>query len=234
MLVRHSIQWAQKLVLIFLLIYGSLAVCQTPLNGELDQDTHLVYSESPYLISENLIIPQNIHLTIEPGVTILLESMKKIYCEGIIEAYGTADSVITFSSTTQNGSDVLWDGLFFQKSKVYYTHHYEYIKGNLLRNCIVEKSLHGITIQNDASIMVDSSVIKANEIYAMYIENCDSSLVINSEISNNHFFGVRIISIDSVYRNQFVNTRFQNNVLSAIELEALKGSLKYFQKLLRC
>ncbi len=54
--------------------------------------------EGPYLVSENVIIPRNASLTIEPGTNVYFEAGAKLTVVGILRAVGTADRRIRFTA----------------------------------------------------------------------------------------------------------------------------------------
>lgn len=76
--------------------YGSSG---TPVGGIIWENTTWTLESSPYIITATIQIPNNVTLTIEPGVTVISnlgwrENM--FLLNGIIHAHGTADSRITF------------------------------------------------------------------------------------------------------------------------------------------
>ncbi len=199
---------------------------QTIIGGVLSENTRLRFEHSPYLVSDDLIIPDTVTLQIDPGSTLLFEKQKKISSEGVIVAIGTQDSLILFTSSDTKKEEK-WKGIYLYKSKVDYTSSHEYISGNIIKNCIVENSIHGINVGHEGSFMLDSSLIHENEIYGIHIKNCDSCILINSEIHNNAVIGVKVTSIDSTRYTKILNCSFYNNTSAAIEIEALKGTFKF-------
>ena len=70
----------------------------TTVSGELTGNTTWTLSNSPYIIENTILIPEQVNLTIESGVTIVTQLTNGTLFEinGIIDAKGTADSHITF------------------------------------------------------------------------------------------------------------------------------------------
>ncbi len=72
-------------------------------------------SGSPYLIQGHVMIPDNLTLTIEPGVTVNFQGAYKLYVQGRIIAIGTVTDTITFTATdTASG----WQGIQFDNTPV--------------------------------------------------------------------------------------------------------------------
>ena len=68
---------------------------------------------SPYLIEEKIIIPFGSNLIIEPGVEVLFQGHHQIDVKGSINAIGTQDERITFTSDRGNP----WNGIRFDFSE---------------------------------------------------------------------------------------------------------------------
>ncbi len=80
----------------------------TILTGTLDQNTVLYSTFSPYLVAEEITIPQNGRLIIEPGVTVLFQEAGAINCLGELVCNGTsADSVFFVADNSLTG----WRGI---------------------------------------------------------------------------------------------------------------------------
>ena len=70
----------------------------TQVGGVITSDTIWTSANSPYLITSTIQIPENVNLTIEPGVTVTAQSDigTMFLINGIIQAHGTATNKITF------------------------------------------------------------------------------------------------------------------------------------------
>ncbi len=68
---------------------------------------------SPYLISGNILLPNDSTLTIQPGVTVNFQGTYKLYVQGRLLAIGTVADTVTFTaSDTTNG----WLGIRFDNT----------------------------------------------------------------------------------------------------------------------
>ena len=93
---------------------------QTNLSGTLSQDLTLITSESPYQLSDHLIVGEGITLTIEPGVTIDAAGTQQILIQGgTIDSNGTLDSPIVFNSA--NGASISLKQTNLALSKIKFT-----------------------------------------------------------------------------------------------------------------
>ena len=80
-------------------------------SGEISGTWSLV--NSPYYITENITVPSGDTLKIDPGVQIKAYQSTRITVKGTMLAIGHPDSLITFSSNT---NDQLWSGVTFDTS----------------------------------------------------------------------------------------------------------------------
>lgn len=78
-----------------------VATGETVIGGTLSSNTTLATANSPYTLSEDLIIPAGITLTIQPGVTINMPALRNIRVQGILNIAGTAAQKVTI--TGRNG-----------------------------------------------------------------------------------------------------------------------------------
>ncbi|MEA2043298.1 MAG: T9SS type A sorting domain-containing protein [Bacteroidota bacterium] len=98
-------------LLSLLIIITSASLAQTNVNGE---QTGIWYaSNSPYLVTGDLIVPANQTLTIESGVTVNFQGHYKMTVTGKLEAIGTISDTIYF--TTDNHTEG-WGGIVFDEA----------------------------------------------------------------------------------------------------------------------
>ncbi len=70
----------------------------TQVAGPLTGNTTWTVLDSPYIITDTIVIPENVNLTIEPGVTVTIQSSSDIMflINGVIQAHGDATNKIIF------------------------------------------------------------------------------------------------------------------------------------------
>ena len=90
------------------------------LKGPIFQNTVLKRFDGPFLIEDDLIIETGATLTLEPGVQILAKTFPNrkigIYAKGILNAKGTEDLPITFTSNNLEPTRSDWSGITIYSS----------------------------------------------------------------------------------------------------------------------
>lgn len=83
---------------------------ETLLSGTLSADTTLSLGSSPYVITEDLIVPSGITLTVPAGVEIRMNPERNIRVMGSLQVNGTVSQKVNFVG--RNGA--LWGGISFE------------------------------------------------------------------------------------------------------------------------
>ncbi len=81
----------------------------TEISGTLTQDTTLIASEGPYMITGDLIVPSGILLIVEPGTTLFFNSGTGITVNGTLQAEGNEYAHIRMAPNPQSATR--WDGI---------------------------------------------------------------------------------------------------------------------------
>lgn len=156
-----------KLLVPFLVVAvyftGTLAKADTFINGTITENRTLSPSGNDYIVTEDVIIPEGITLTILPGTVIRFYSGKSIFVnKGILKAEGSASNPILFDLFDPLGTNEShWNSIQFINSKTVLDSNNQYLSGSHLENVRILKAATGISLS-------DSSVILANNVY---IEN---------------------------------------------------------------
>jgi hypothetical protein len=82
----------------------------TALGGVLTKDTTLEAKLSPYLLGSDLVVPEEVTLTVEPGVVVWTVGRRTIRVEGRLSAVGTTAKPILFLPAVPSGPDD-WRGI---------------------------------------------------------------------------------------------------------------------------
>ena len=72
------------------------------LSGVISSDLTL-YPAQQYIVTDNIVIPQGVALTIKPGTTLKFAEGKSMMVAGTVNALGTKDSLITFTKRNLGG-----------------------------------------------------------------------------------------------------------------------------------
>jgi hypothetical protein len=113
--------------------------------GNLTTDTVWTSANSPYIITDTIVIPENVKLTIEPGVKVTTQSSSGIMflINGIIQAHGEATNKIIFDGN--------------ENSNFFETNH-TVGKGFLdLDYCIIRNGLSAFWLTNTAYLNLTNS-----------------------------------------------------------------------------
>ncbi len=108
--------------------------------GDLAQNTTFDEAGSPYVIEEDLTVPAGIVLTVEPGARLLFKSGVSLIVEGEIQALGTVEKPILFSSAETDPQPGDWGQIRFvtADTTLSYDGDWNYVKGSRLDYCIIE------------------------------------------------------------------------------------------------
>lgn len=88
-------------------------ITPTDISGGIASDTTLTLSNSPYLVSSNVVLAPSYTLRIEPGVHIRFASSTQIEIRGYLDAVGTVAAPIVFTaSDPTSGSKLYWNGIY--------------------------------------------------------------------------------------------------------------------------
>jgi hypothetical protein len=102
---------------------GKVAAAQTAVSGGIYSNTSWTLENSPYLMTNNIVVFPGVTLTIEPGVEVRVKenggSGTQFYLEtrGSINMVGTVDAPITFRADTALTTVGAWQGFLVKNSQ---------------------------------------------------------------------------------------------------------------------
>jgi len=169
---------------------------------------------SPYLLDSDVTVPAGQTLTIEPGVIVFAESWYYFAVQGNLQAIGTEQDSILFTSTPHGPGEPAWRSIHFESAD----EHSE------MAYCIVE-NVHAVAAApyNQGAIHIDNSspTIRNSSIRnnvttsggGFYITNGSMPLIKNNDIMyNSCSYGGGIYASNSV--PQIVNNNISWNAAS--------------------
>ena len=175
----------------------------TIVGGRISRDTIWTQKNNPYVLEDNLVIPQGICLTIEEGVTIDF-TLWSIIVEGELRATGTFNNKIIFNISLPPLEDN-------KKARIYFTPESRPYKENN-QGCMIE---HTRIVCADYSI--SHGVIHANRLKLDHVEIIGGlshwkqyAVKTNGTITNCLFDGVYMAILmrdGTITKNTFLNTR---------------------------
>ncbi|TFG00054.1 MAG: right-handed parallel beta-helix repeat-containing protein, partial [Promethearchaeota archaeon] len=155
-----------------------IKISYTLISQNIASDTTWDKANSPYIVSANIDINENVKLTINPGVEILFNGLYSINIKGALNATGTSENPIIFSSNLTNPSSSDWGHLNFENSDN---------QDSILKYCEISYSDQGIRLIDDFPLISDC--VFYNNTNAVYVDIWDVPISQPfSSISNNTFY----------------------------------------------
>jgi len=212
----------------------------TGVSGVVSSNTTWTSNGSPYIVIGDILIENGVTLTIEPSVTVKMDTGKYLKVEGQLIARGTIDSLITFESSQVVPSNNDWDGIKIRPSGgSTFDASMNYSSGSELKYVQIKHSSRGlyifdtgflisyseftnnqkaIEIRSTDSIKIDYCTFSNNDqgLYSEYSDNTGDYVgdIVNTYIQNNTFtnntYGVDLIS----NQRDFNNLNIKQNVFS--------------------
>jgi hypothetical protein len=102
--------------MVFLGTFGGNALAQTNVSGSQSGTWNLI--GSPYIAINDVWVPVDSTLTVEPGVEVRFDGNYRLTVYGTLIANGTSGQNITFTSNQGVPQPGDWEGIFFEDSSV--------------------------------------------------------------------------------------------------------------------
>ncbi len=184
-----------KTVLLFLLL-PVLAFTQTNIGGVLSSDTTLLLANSPYIVTNNLLVQQGKKVVVEPGVVFKFNQGIYLQVDGEFQAIGTAADSILFTVNTAGGGTA-WAGIRF--TDICTNYNQSTGSGCRLDYCILEKvsdfgTTRTILVQN-CIVQVSSCELRNLTADGIVVPGSGYCRIINSKIHD--CTGIAIWSTDN-------------------------------------
>lgn len=149
----------------------------TYVEGEITQDTIWMLVDSPFVLSNDVVVNSGVTLTIEPGVEVRFGGSFSLIVNGRLNAEGTINKTIKFTSNSLTPAEGDWETILFNGTA-----------SSFLKYCIIEYGNSGITVE-DGSIDVENCVIKSNSQDGVTI-NGGSVVARNDNVTGNLGSGI--------------------------------------------
>ena len=94
----------RRIIYLLLFLTVTQRVENTSIGGDITVDTTLTLNGSAYVVSQDLIVAENVTLTIEPGVQLHFRAGVALQVKGSLQAKGNSNGRIVFSKIPTNGS----------------------------------------------------------------------------------------------------------------------------------
>ncbi len=202
---RHQKVW---FLLVFVFAFWN-AKGQTYVGGTLASNTTYSPANNPYLVTEPLIVPSAITLTLEPGTEIRFMDGVSLEVKGTLIAQGTQTDSIYFLSDNI-GTSTPWKGLVLHNTKTQVDNNNNYLSGSIISFAAVKNASAGITLQDSCSVLIEYSTIESCS-WGLYVHEAKQSMVKNCTVKNCKF-GIFIPTTAKVKENKFLNCSFFKNI----------------------
>lgn len=192
-----------------------LPILKSPLGGTVERDSFLTVAHSPYVLEKDVSVEKGAILFIEPGVTLKYNPGTSIIVkEGGIDARGTADRLITFTSNSSTPSPGNYPSVarFEQRSR----------QASFFRYCILEYAETGLDIAYGAPD-IDRCYIANHSQAGLKVANDAEPKIFYSTSTKNLGTGAVVAlgaSRPKINRNNFLDNPFAVQSFSSIYLDA--------------
>ena len=167
--------------LLLLWLVSSLAGYTAEVGGTLNQNTVWSLSNSPYHVTQDIVVNSGVTLNIEAGVVVNLDDGIRFDVNGTLIARGSSSQKIVFQPTsgTIPGS---WDMIYFSDSSVDATldEGDNYSSGSVLQYCVIQYGGGGeanaqVELRS-ASPLIEHCDIQNGGHRGIYTENSNSMI----------------------------------------------------------
>ena len=190
-------------VILSILFYNTLNA-QTSVSGGIFSDTVWKLENSPYVVTDDVIVFTNVKLTIEPGVVVEFDNTKEMEIRGgNLQAIGTNINKIIFKPSSQNPSVGIWKGLRFVNRSSLDNSKLEFVEISYADIAIDTKETQVFNV--DPIWSISNSKFYNNDI-AIDLDSTEENNFYNCAFENNR------IAINSLNYSEVLNCIFENNV----------------------
>jgi PKD repeat protein len=169
------------LVIIFL---SQFAFADTEVGGNITEDTTWTKANSPYIVTSNVQVFDGIRLTIEPGVEIRFNQNTALNVAGELNAVGTENEIVTFTSNGVPPSPGDWEGITFNSQS----------RNNIISFCIIEyggaDNNKGGVYAEETSCYITDSIVRYNNSNGIRSHLGSYSEFRDNLIENNQYQGI--------------------------------------------
>ncbi|HON57595.1 MAG TPA: right-handed parallel beta-helix repeat-containing protein, partial [bacterium] len=137
---------------------------------------------SPYIITENYLIPSGVKLTIEPGAEIRFDTNVELVIDGALWSVGIADSQILFTSNQTAKTKGHWKWIKYRNTAI--------AAQSKISHSKIEYGTQGLIFES-VSVAVDNCQIDSHSQYGIYATNYSGSIdtsIINSISGNDGIY----------------------------------------------
>ncbi|MCH7764668.1 MAG: choice-of-anchor D domain-containing protein, partial [Candidatus Marinimicrobia bacterium] len=208
---------------LFILLFGSLGYSQFNVSGTISTNTTWALANSPYIITDDVLVDIGVTLTIEAGVTVKVESGKRLQNKGTLIAVGTSGNEIVFTSNQATPTEGYWSSIEFldETEDATFDGNGDYISGTILEYSNV---LYGGGSGSSGAVIMTNSAIYINNVTVQY--SASKGIYINKSIGGT----VPVIKIENstITDNSSIGVYcdcYQYNVSITVDSSVIKNNV---------
>lgn len=167
----------------------SYADAQTNVNGGIYTNTTWTLANSPYIVTDTVVVFPGYTLTIEPGVVVKFDNNKRLEIrQAKLIAAGTSTDSIAFTSNSVNPTPGDYSGIYLNGGAI--TSVFDY--------CSINYAATGIEISVTDSVLLSHSIFYRNTLGLHFIGNFNAANIRMSYCNfNNNYNGADIEALDN-------------------------------------
>lgn len=212
-----------------ILIFTSSIQALTEKQGVIERDERWTAEEGPYFISDDILVPPNVRLSIAPGTRIFvgkplayderipqhddLDSfLVSIKIRGSLSCVGRRNNRIRISARLNGVDNCSWYGILLDSSEAEFTE---------IAYTDIADACNAITIRGTGPL-VRNSVLEYNNI-GLYCSEGADPVILNSIVAHNFAAGIRIDGANPTFHNNIIAFNTNNGLwcdgLSHVQFE---------------
>ena len=165
------------------LFVNFLGIALWGVSGVIDSNTTWTKANSPYLITDNVLVGEGITLTVESGVVVKFAPSTYLKVEGHIKAEGSGSEHIIFESNSSNPSNSDWGGIKIRPTSGSSTSGQGYLSGSILKRVTIKDAELGVYIYS-TGFYIESCNFDNNK-EAIEIRATNGVVIRDSNFTNN-------------------------------------------------
>lgn len=156
-------------LLFFVCFIPAVAVAQTQVTSNITSNTTWTRANSPYLVTNNVLVATGITLTIEPGVQVKFGENIGLVVNGKIVAVGTTSSRILFTSNKETPQKGDWASIKLTSSATGSTWdtNFNFLSGSKFENCDFSYAGNSAII-SEVPLFIEKSLFSKNKNWGEY------------------------------------------------------------------
>lgn len=198
---------------------------QVFVGGTLTQNTTFAKANNPYIVTQELIVPPGLTLTIEPGTEVKFSSDTRLVVKGELIARGEVTDSIHFTLNQHFPNQSLWNGVVLDGCITHFDAQLNYISGTIVSFVSFYNSNYSITLAGNSQVLIQNCLIRKSS-FGIYMNDATSSIIRNCRITQTAF-GFFIPSGYTARNNIFQNNSIVDNFNIGVLINNSEGSVQF-------